>query len=779
MSRVSRVGNVAIVFAIVTIFLIGSYIYAKHEIDTLKDEKYLEASLQMKNELQMFIKEKSEAIILVTLGLSANQNVKNILQEKASYKELGINNFILTLQKNSPLQHIWVQLIGADGKSFYRSWTKKKGDDLVKIRPDVAQMIKNPKLFSIISTGKYDMTFKAMMPIFDNGKFIGIVETIAKFHSIVKKMNSEGIEVLIVVDKKYKKQLTDTYSKTFIDDYYIVNPFENEKLLQIVQKNSIQKYLQITTYLIDEKNSLLLTTFRLPDVNGKSMGYFIIAKDLKMIDLSDIEQAKNDILEITLLVLIVIVIFFYYLYGINYKRFIQEQNEMLESSVQEKTKELKLQTDALTFIAHHDKLTGFPNKVLLLDRIEDAIQHAKNSSEQLSIFFLDLDRFKEINDTYGHEIGDELLLQIVARLKECIKDEDTLARLGGDEFAILHKNATKISTINLIDTILIKMKKPFHVKNIEIFTTFSIGITLYPQDAMQASQLLRNAETAMYKAKDSGKNTYQFYDKQMTELALQKIQLDADIRKALKNKEFVAYFQPKIDARNGKVIGLETLIRWIHPQKGIIYPNAFIPFCEETGLVVEIDKYMLIHAMKQISQWRKEGLEFGKVSINVSTRKIESSNYIEELSYIVQSSQFDTSSLELEILEGQIMKDPKKSIDILNKIRDLGISISVDDFGTGYSSLSYLKKLPVNKIKIDRSFIMDIPFDEDDMAIVRTIISLAQNLNLEIIAEGVETKEQLDFLLQEGCYNIQGYYFSKPLPVDECKKFIIANAKGK
>ncbi|WP_418641254.1 EAL domain-containing protein [Sulfurimonas sp. ST-27] len=768
---------IVIAVLLITVFLTGSYLYVTNKVETLKNEKYFEVSKDMKNELQSLIKEKSEAILLVTLALSANQNIKNALEQK-NHSSLYLDNLITTLQRYSSLKNIWIQFIASDGRSIYRSWSDKRGDDLSLVRQDVKQAIHDPKVISTVSTGKFDMTFKAMVPIYERGKFIGIVETIAKFDSISEKMKRSGNDLLIVVDKSYKKQLSEAYSNTFVENYYIVNPFKSNRLLEIVKNSSITKYLDIPEYRVDKEHSLLITAFRLPDLNAKSMGYFIIAKDLRLIDLSDIEQAKNSILEVTLLIFLLIIVLLYYAYNVNYKRFIEEQNEILEQSVEEKTKELELQSNVLRFIAHHDHLTELPNKVLLLDRIEEAIKHYKATGEQLSMFFLDLDSFKDVNDTYGHEVGDELLLEITKRLQKCIKNDDTLARLGGDEFAILHRNTTHFSTINLIESILIQMKKPFNIKNIEIYTTFSIGVALYPQDAKKASQLLRNAETAMYKAKDSGKNTYQFYEKKMTEMALQKIQLDADIRKALKNREFVSYFQPKIDARNGKIVGLEALIRWIHPQKGLINPNDFIPFCEETGLILEIDKYMLTHSIKQILKWQQKGLEFGKVSVNVSTKKIESGNYIEELAYTVERLQFDTALLELEILEGQIMKDPQKSIDILNKIQNLGISVSIDDFGTGYSSLSYLKKLPVNKIKIDRSFITDVPKNKDDVAIVKTIISLAKNLGLQIIAEGVETKEQLDFLVQEGCYDIQGYFFSKPLPVDECEAFIIAKNKG-
>ena len=763
---------------LIAIFVTGSYIYLTHEVNVLKQKKYFHTSENMKGELQKLIKYKSESTLLIALGLSADHSIKNAIRKK-HLKNIDFKGLTKGFQRYSSFHHVWLQLINADGKSFYRSWNDKKGDDLSSIRKDVKQMLLQPKVISTISTGKYDMTFKAMVPIFDNGKFIGIIEVITKFYSITKKMKNDDNDLLVVADKSYKKQLTQAYSKTFVDDYYIANPSQNKKLLHLVQKNSIEKYLKITSYMIDTKNALLVTTLQLADINGNPMGYFIIAKDLKKIDFSGVEQSKNATLRMIILILLLIIIFFYYVYYISYKRYMQRQNDLLESSVQEKTKELKLQKDTLAFIAHYDNLTGLANKVLLLNKIKETIKYAQTKGEQLSVFFLDLDKFKEVNDTYGNEIGDELLLQITARLKKCIKNDDILARLGGDEFGILHKNSTKISTINLIDTILIHMKKPFNVRNIEIFTSFSIGVAVYDEESLKENQLLINAETAMYKAKDDGKNTYKFYDKKMTELVLQRIQLDAEIRNALKNEEFVAYFQPKIDARNEKVIGLETLIRWNHPKKGIVLPEFFIPFCEETGLVAEIDKYMLIKSMQQIQKWKEEKIEFGKVSVNVSTKKIESSNYIDELSYIIESLQFDTSILELEILEGQIMKDPEKSIGILNAIRSLGISISIDDFGTGYSSLSYLKKLPVNKIKIDRSFVIDVAHNKEDASIVKTIILLAQSLGLETIAEGVETKEQLDFLVKEGCYNIQGYYFSKPLSADACKEFIIAHSKGK
>jgi EAL domain-containing protein (putative c-di-GMP-specific phosphodiesterase class I) len=295
---------------------------------------------------------------------------------------------------------------------------------------------------------------------------------------------------------------------------------------------------------------------------------------------------------------------------------------------------------------------------------------------------------------------------------------------------------------------------------------------MYRQDGDTPDVLLRNADTAMYKAKDNGKNSYEFYSEEMTELVRKRLELDADIRNGLKNGEFEAYYQPKIDATNLHIVGMEALIRWNHPTRGLLYPAEFIPFAEEVGLIVDIDRYMLKHCVAQVVEWSDAGYTTGRISINISTKKLESPTFRSELYRIIEKSGVNTKLLELEILESQIMRDPERSIDILRSIRSLGISISIDDFGTGYSSLSYLKKLPVSKLKIDKSFVDNLPDDEDDIAIVRTIIALAEHLGLETIAEGVENEGQVEFLVQEGCHNIQGYYYSKALNKRECELFM-------
>ena len=754
------------------LFVYFAYTYMEKNEAILKNQKYLEEVENIYKRLEVLIKEKKEAVLLISTSLSTNENIKKILLSKNT-KDLNLKSFSLKLRENSSLRNVWFQVISANGVSLYRSWTDKKGDSLVDVRQDVAKMLESPRLISSISIGKYDLSFKSMVPIFDKNKFIGIIETLAKFNSISIKMHKLGFKNLILVDKKYKNQLTNAFTKRFIDDYYVANLNADSQLIDMVKKNSVQEYIKDNKYKVDEKNNLFITIYKLPDINGDDMAYFIFSKKLDSIDISEIEYENKIILFVFILIFLSVGVMLYYFYIINYKNFVEKQNKILEDSVENKTRELQDKSEILKYQAEHDALTKLPNRLLFLDRLQQALKHARRKKQTVSILFLDLDRFKEVNDTYGHEAGDKLLKHVTARLKESVREEDTVARLGGDEFTVIFQNLTQREVVKVVDKIMNYMQTPFHINNIELFTTFSIGISNYPDDGDTSEILLRNADTAMYKAKDSGKNNYKFYNEEMTKFAFEKAELEKDIRSALQNNEFVPYFQPKIDAKNLKLIGLEVLVRWIHPQKGMIFPDKFISFAEEVGLIGNIDNYMMRSAIKQLMEWRKEGLDTGKLSINLSAKQLSSKTYITELKDIIYAFGCNTCNIELEITESHIMDDPQKAIIILQEIRKLGINISIDDFGTGYSSLAYLKKLPINKLKIDRSFVMDTPEDKDDVAIVKTIISLATNLGLKVIAEGVETKEQVDFLLSEGCNDIQGYYFSKPLCAKDCKEFIL------
>jgi len=752
-----------IIYLLVLIF--GGYSYIHQHVEELKAVKYNALALKMQESAESLIVEKEKENVLISLSLSLNENIKRALIQQDN-TQLGFVPMIQAISKYTEIDDIWIQLITAEGKSFYRSWTTRTGDDLLDIRPDVVQLLKTKKMNSFISTGKFSITFKAMIPIFNAQEFIGIIESIVKFDSIVSSLREKGYESILFVDKRYKKQLTNASEKMFIDDYFLATSNISEKLLNIVKENKVKHYLKIKNYQIDETNGLFFTTTNIASMTGQDMGHFILAYPLDAIDMSSVVQERNNILFSMLLFIILLLAFVYYIYTVQYKRFIENQNNILVDKVKEKTKSLQ-------HIALHDSLTDLPNRILLLKILKNDLREVKENEQCLCVLFLDLDRFKEVNDTFGHSVGDKLLKQVSTRLKGSIREQDTVARVSGDEFVVILKNTIREDAIGLIDRIMVDIQEPFNIEKLELFTNFSIGISHYPTDASTAKLLLRQADTAMYKAKEKGKKNYQFYNSEMTQEILVRQGLGRDLRKALINNEFEVYYQPKIDVLSGNVIGLESLIRWQHPKKGILYPDEFIFLAEEIGLIIEIDEYIREHAFKQIVMWQKEGINTGVLSLNISTRQLESDEFLPRLNQSIRDIGIDVDFIEIEVLENQIMKDIDRGIEILESIKSLGIKISIDDFGTGYSSLSYLQRLPIDILKIDRSFIHNLLEDQSSIEIVRTIISLAKNLNLDVIAEGVETKEQYECLLEEGCVAMQGYYFTEPLSAEACKTFLL------
>jgi len=431
------------------------------------------------------------------------------------------------------------------------------------------------------------------------------------------------------------------------------------------------------------------------------------------------------------------------------------------------------QKKILLYQAHHDALTHLPNRVLFFDRLEQSIRKTERLGSGFALFFIDLDRFKHINDSLGHGIGDRVLRVAAKRIEEIIRHEDTLARLSGDEFTVIMEDLLHPEDASLLaEKILDILQKPMYIDEYTLYISGSIGISLYPQDAMDAESLLKYADTAMYKAKENGRNTFQFYASEMTKYALERMAMKTSLMEAIEKEEFVIHYQPQIDAKNDRIIGLEALVRWQHPQRGLLSPEHFISLAEETGLIVDIDKWVMNTAMHQVSLWHKEGLISDVLALNLSIKQLEGHNFLQEIQQCLERFDFKPQWLELEIPEGQVMKNHKETIAKLQKLHDMGIGISIDDFGTGYSSLSLLKRLPINRLKIDRSFICDIPNDEEDTAIVKAIIALANSLKLDIIAEGVETSEQKTFLVENGCSNIQGFYYSKPISAEEMCRFL-------
>ena len=427
----------------------------------------------------------------------------------------------------------------------------------------------------------------------------------------------------------------------------------------------------------------------------------------------------------------------------------------------------------LEFLAHHDPLTKLPNRLLLTSRLSQAIKRAKREYSKIAVLFLDLDRFKEINDTFGHSYGDEILTTVTTRFKIAMREKDTIARIGGDEFIILIEEIESVSDIDqVISKVLDVFKEEIVIFQHSFKLSASVGVSIFPDDGKTIEDLIKNADAAMYQAKDAGRNTYRFYTEEMTQKLFTKMLMKNEIDKAFKKNEFVLHYQPQVSIESGKVLGAEALVRWNHPSMGLMYPDKFIEISESTKQIIELGRLVLEMACKAAKEWIDKKSFSGKIAVNVSAVQIKEENFYDIVTSVLKKTGLSGHFLELELTESYMMENPEEAIALFKKLKNHGITLSIDDFGTGYSSLSYLKKLPVDKLKIDRSFIMDIPNDKGDMAITSTIIAMSKSLALSVIAEGIETKEQHHFLKEEGCYEGQGYLYSRPVPEDKFLEFL-------
>lgn len=437
--------------------------------------------------------------------------------------------------------------------------------------------------------------------------------------------------------------------------------------------------------------------------------------------------------------------------------------------------ERKVAEETINFQAYHDLLTKLPNRALLRDRLSLAISQAKREDEMLAVMFLDLDRFKNINDSLGHMIGDELLQQVSKRLKRCIREGDTLARFGGDEFTLLLPkiNDDRNDAVIIAQKITEALKEAFIIDKHELYVSASIGISMYPNDGSNMDTLIKNADIAMYHVKGNGKNNYQFYSDDMNTPYFKNLSLETGIRKALENDEFNMVYQPQINLKSGEITGVEALLRWTHPVHGNISPSEFIPFAEESGLIIDIGEWVINNALKELNTWKQAGLPPIRMSINMATQQLADKNIVNLVTNTLKKYGLHGNSLEIEITENSIMEDMEGVIQKLHDFHNQGITIAIDDFGTGYSSLSYLHKLPIQTLKIDRVFIKDSKFTEGDHSIIHTIIAMAKGLGLNVIAEGVETQVQLNALQELECNEAQGYLFGKPLEADIVAQLLI------
>lgn len=469
---------------------------------------------------------------------------------------------------------------------------------------------------------------------------------------------------------------------------------------------------------------------------------------------------------------------------------ITSQDELgdLALSFDEMSRNLQESQNQVNFLAYHDALTGLPNRHLFEKYLKHALAHVERNKSHLGLIFLDLDNFKKVNDSMGHQAGDKLLQELAGRLTESLREEDkitltrslpddtlhnTVARVGGDEFLLLLSDINEPSEAAVIaQRLLDQLLTPFNINDSEFFITSSIGISFYPDDGNDGETLIKNADLAMYHAKNTGRNNFQFFNETMNEAVLERLSLENALRNAIINDEFILHYQPKVDMRNGEIKGVEALIRWQHPELGMMQPNKFIPIAEESNLIIPIGEWVINEATKQMKRWSDEGINIA-MSVNISTVQLNKQNVSYIIKKYITENKCIASNLEIEITETSIIDAHDKATNVLNEIKALGVQISMDDFGIGYSSFSYLRNLPIDVLKIDRSFVRDITTDQDDAAIISAILAMAHTLNLEVVAEGVETLEQLHFLHEKKCDIVQGYLISRPLPANELKTTLI------
>ncbi|OHD89427.1 EAL domain-containing protein [Sulfuricurvum sp. RIFCSPLOWO2_12_FULL_43_24] len=423
-------------------------------------------------------------------------------------------------------------------------------------------------------------------------------------------------------------------------------------------------------------------------------------------------------------------------------------------------------------LAHYDALTGLPNRLLFMERLRQSIISARRKDMPIALFFIDLDGFKKINDTLGHDAGDLLLQEVATRLGKYMRESDTVSRLGGDEFTVIIEGYNQISDlITVVKKILKELSSPVQIGERKVYVTASIGISTYPTDGDNIQDLVKNADTAMYAAKDKGKNRYEFYDYEMNRKNLERLTLESCIHRAYEQQQFMIHYQPKIDMRDGSVCGAEALIRWNHSQEvGYVPPEHFIPLAEETGMIIPIGEWLIRKVCEDMNSWRDQGQPLFPMSINLSAIQFRDKNLIKIIDTILRQTNIDPKYIDMELTEGMLMDDVQTSIAMMNQLKALGLSLSIDDFGTGYSSLKYLKQFPIDTLKIDKSFIDGVPNDSSDCAIVKTVIELAHNLNMSLVAEGIEKPEQADFLVANGCAVAQGFLYSKAV---DAERFLI------
>lgn len=872
-----------------SILVAFSYWLTSHKITELKEKQYSQYASGLKRETKTLIDQKSQTLRVIAITISKDKLIKEALL-KNDPSILNLQEYSAQLSAHTTLKNIWYQILTLDGKSFSRSWTNKNGDDLTYARKDIAKLIKKPEIIDSISVGKYDLTFKTMVPIYDGQHFIGIVEVMGKLNSVAESLEQSGNSCVVLVNKSYKNQLTHAFTKQFLGDYYIANTNAQKSDLQLIEKNKlVDSFFKPDEQEYQLVDNHMVTDYKIFEKSGEVMASIVFLTHLDKINMEVIESTQNQMIVFVFFIFALFVGSYYAFKALIKRKYLLQTNQILANEVKEKTLEIQKQSDflqkiidnipetimvidrdyniqlmneaarkqysedqviqpfakcyevshhisqpcdgndhpcplresfqnlqtsismhnhgehflelstipmfdrqdvmnavleigrdithhivktktlqehrdQLDYVAHHDSLTKLPNRIFFLDQLEKMIKNAQHTDGQVAILFLDLDRFKEVNDNYGHDIGDALLIDVAKRFSMLLRENDILSRLGGDEFTVVLDEISDLDdVVNIASRMIHALDEPVIIGELKLHLTCSIGISIYPNDGVSREVLLKNADTAMYRAKEAGKNRYEFYAPEMTEFAFERLSIENRLRNALINDEFVLYYQPQIDARNEKLFGMEVLVRWQDPQVGLILPNRFIHIAEETGLIIQIGATILRKAFMQMKVWSDVKIYSGKLAVNISIKQLEDKNFVPTVMKLLKETECPVQNIHFEITESLFMKNVEFLLSQLKAIKQLGIHLSLDDFGTGYSSLSYLKRFPIDELKIDRSFIQDIPGDEEDEEIVKAIVAMAKSLKMNILAEGIETNEQREFLMQNGCYLIQGYIYSVPL----------------
>ncbi len=765
----------------------------KKGIEFIKTDNYLLSSIELINNYQD--KDNYNAILL-------DEEKKNIVKQLLDRVKISMNNDIAVYDKNEDL----IAFVIKEDKAYQLNFISyEDGEKVLYSRYEGEnEFVKTPyhdhRLITFEHISYYDdkdvfQASKITRHFFNNELFF-------KSHlSILKEYASEvitHIEMTYVINDEYLKKVSNdlnmniSFSK---DEKYAKNAIN-------LIKTSSDDNLKIS-----QTDGIYYSSAYIDTTDGK---LYIVAELEKTLLLSTLAQSRYQLLLIMLVVTVFAMMILQYIFtrrlfqplaqivsqinkienrDYTVSKLVRTDDELgliskninkLAIAINKRESELLESQSNLEYLSHHDVLTNTPNRRLFMNRLEHAIEHAKRNNTKLAVMFLDLDQFKQVNDTLGHDIGD-LLLQVVAkRLSETIRSVDTLARIGGDEFNILTENISHIHDLEVIlEKILADFKIPFICGEHEINTTASIGIAVFPDDGKNSTEIIKNADLAMYKSKEKGRNNYSFFSSELAEnIEHRMVRINAMKSALVDFSEFSLVYQPKISIKTGKVSGIEALVRWNSSQLGFVGPDQFIPLAEDTNMIIHLGEWIAKKACSDFVKLQEEGYSIGHVSVNISSVQLQKSDLIKTIKGIIESTNINPKQLELEITESYIATNEEKAIKVLQQFRDMGIDLAVDDFGTGYSSMSYLQKLPVTRLKIDKSFVDNIPDSNESLAIVKAIIILAKTFSLSITAEGVENEAQAEYLKNKECDEIQGYLYSKPLSIDELKEYL-EKLKGK